>query len=308
MSQSDQRNQGKSASGFPLTFANFAPVLFVCLWATGFIGGKLGLPYAEPLTFLLLRFIAVLVILIPLSLILKAPWPKEFKEWKHTAIAGLLVHGGYLGGVFGAIHHGMQAGVIALIVGLQPVLTAILAAGWMGDKVTLRQWVGLALGFLGVAVVVSGKLGLGTMNIYSMMLAVMALISITAGTLYQKQYCGNIHLLSGTAIQYTACMAVYLILAPTLENMDVQWTGKFVFALSWLVVVLSIISILLLYFLIRRGAATQVTSLFYMVPPTTAIMAWLIFGESFTGTGLVGMLICAVGVSLVSMSTRPVKP
>ncbi|MGV3741747.1 MAG: DMT family transporter, partial [Burkholderiaceae bacterium] len=264
-----------------LRMMRFAPALFVCLWATGFIGGKLGLPYAEPLTFLLLRFIAVLSILIPVALFMRAPWPGSAAEWGHVAIAGLLLHAGYLGGVFSAIHHGLSAGVTALIVGLQPVLTAVLAALWFKDKVTAKQWLGLALGFLGVAMVVSGKLRLDEEGGTAIGLAVMALVSITLGTLYQKRYCQKLNLLSGTAIQYAFCALLYAVLAPMLESMQVQWTGEFIFALVWLVFVLSIVSILLLYVLIRRGAATQVTSLFYMVPPTTAVMAWLLFDELF---------------------------
>ncbi len=281
-----------------------APPLFVVLWATGFIGGKLGLPYAEPLTFLLLRFIAVLLILLPVTLILRAPWPPSGKEWGHTAVAGLLVHAGYLGGVFSAIHLGLSAGLSALIVGLQPVLTAVLAALWLKDHVTGKQWTGLGLGLVGVAMVVSNKIGWQAKDATAIGLAVAALVSITLGTLYQKRYCQRLNLLSATVIQYAVCAVLYLTLAPMLETMQVQWSGQFIFALAWLVVVLSIVSILLLYFLIRRGAATQVTSLFYMVPPTTAIMAWFLFDETLTGWSLAGMALCALGVALV---VRPSK-
>lgn len=282
----------------------YAPALFVCLWATGFIGGKLGLPYAEPLTFLLLRFIVVLLLLIPLALALRAPWPRAKKEWAHIVVAGLLVHAGYLGGVFTAIHQGLSAGLTALIVGLQPVLTALLAAFWFKDRVTPRQWLGLLLGVLGVGMVVSGKLRMDAGDMASIGFAVMALVSITLGTLYQKRHCQNVNLLSGTAFQYAACAFLYLALAPWLETMQVRWTGEFLFALAWLVIVLSIFSILLLYGLIRRGAATQVTSLFYMVPPTTAVMAWAFFDETLSGWALAGMLVCAIGVALVVRPPR----
>lgn len=282
----------------------FAPALFVCLWATGFIGGKLGLPYAEPLTFLLLRFIAVLGILIPIALFMRAPWPRKAREWGHVAIAGLLLHAGYLGGVFSAIHNGLSAGVTALVVGLQPVLTAVLAALWFKDKVSARQWLGLALGFVGVAMVVSGKLRWDQEGGTAIGMALMALVSITLGTLYQKRYCQNLNLLSGTVVQYAVCALLYAALAPMLESMRVQWTGEFVFALAWLVIVLSIVSILLLYMLIRRGAATQVSSLFYMVPPTTAVMAWLLFDETLNGWALAGMLLCVSGVALVVRPAR----
>jgi drug/metabolite transporter (DMT)-like permease len=287
-----------------LSFINFAPAVFVCLWATGFIGSKLGLPYVEPLTFLLIRFIVVLLILIPLTFIMRAPWPVGRKAWAHTAIAGLLLHAGYLGGVFSAIHLGMSAGVTSLIVGLQPVLTALLAATWFKDKVTRTQWFGLVLGFVGVALVVSGKLHMNATDIKPFGLALLALVSITFGTLYQKRYCQNLNLLSGTVIQYSSCLVLYSVLAPMLETMQVQWTGQFIFALAWLVIVLSIASVMLLYLLIRQGAATRVTSLFYLVPPATAIMAWLIFGETLTGWALLGMLICGFGVALVVRQPR----
>jgi drug/metabolite transporter (DMT)-like permease len=298
MSRSDPATS-KTTAHTSSSFINLAPAAFVCLWATGFIGGKLGLPYAEPLTFLLIRFITVLLILVPLTFIMRAPWPVGRKAWAHTAIAGLLLHAGYLGGVFSAIHFGMAAGVTSLIVGLQPVLTALLAAAWFKDKVTRTQWLGLLLGFVGVALVVSGKLHMNTADIKPLSMAILALISITLGTLYQKRYCQNLNLLSGTVIQYATCMLLYSMLAPAFETMKVQWTGQFIFALGWLVIVLSIASIMLLYGLIRRGAATQVTSLFYLVPPTTAIMAWLIFGETLTGWALLGMVICGSGVALV---------
>lgn len=289
----------KATASEPLSWIKYAPATFVGLWATGFIGGKLGLPYAEPLTFLLIRFIAVLLILAPITFFMKAPWPARKADYAHTAIAGLLLHAGYLGGVFSAIHHGMSAGVVSLIVGLQPVLTAVLAALWFKDKVTRIQWIGLTLGFVGVTLVVSGKSNLAHADVASYALALLALLSITFGTLYQKRYCPNLNLLSGTVIQFTACALLYALLAPALETMQVQWTGQFIFALSWLVIVLSIASIMLLYLLIRHGAATRVTSLFYMVPPVTAIMAWLVFGESLSGWALVGMAACGFGVLLV---------
>lgn len=287
------------AAPAPTPWIKLAPAAFVGLWATGFIGGKLGLPFAEPITFLLIRFIAVLLILTPIAFVMRAPWPATKKDYLHTAVAGLLLHAGYLGGVFSAIHHGMSAGVVSLIVGLQPVLTAVLAAVWLKDKVTRIQWIGLALGFFGVALVVSGKSNLTNADSASYALALLALISITLGTLYQKRYCQNLNLLSGTVIQFSACAMLYLLLAPLLETMQVRWTGQFIFALGWLVIVLSIASIMLLYVLIRRGAATRVTSLFYMVPPATAVMAWLIFGETMTGWALAGMVMCGAGVLLV---------
>jgi drug/metabolite transporter (DMT)-like permease len=280
-------------------FTRLAPPAFVFLWSTGFIGGKLGLPFAEPITFLLVRFIAVLLILVPVAFFMKAPWPTRRIDWVHAVVAGLLLHAGYLGGVFTAIHHGMPAGIVSLIVGLQPVLTAVLAAAWFNDRVTPMQWLGLVCGFIGVVLVLSGKIFVQSWDATAFMLALIALGAITFGTLYQKRYCPNLNLLSGTVIQYSACMALYALLASMLETMQIHWTGQFIFALAWLVLVLSIASIMLLYLLIRHGAATSVTSLFYMVPPTTAMMAWLMFGETLTGWALIGMVICGLGVWLV---------
>jgi uncharacterized membrane protein len=202
------------------------------LWSTGFIGGKLGLPFAEPITFLLVRFIAVLLILVPVAFFMKAPWPTRRIDWVHAVVAGLLLHAGYLGGVFTAIHHGMPAGIVSLIVGLQPVLTAVLAAAWFNDRVTPMQWLGLVCGFIGVVLVLSGKIFVQSWDATAFMLALIALGAITFGTLYQKRYCPNLNLLSGTVIQYSACMVLYALLASMLETMQIPWTGQFIFALD----------------------------------------------------------------------------
>ena len=181
-----------------------APVLFVVLWSSGFIGAKLGLPYAEPLTFLSLRLAIVAVLLATIGLALRAPWPADRRALRHVVVAGLLVHGGYLGGVFSAIHSGLSAGVVALIVGLQPVLTAIAAGFWFGERVTSRQWAGLGLGLAGVGLVLTGRIDLSGLNAPGLGLAAIALLSITAGTLYQKRYCGTMDFRTGGAIQYAA--------------------------------------------------------------------------------------------------------
>jgi len=300
---SESRTIDATAARADNGLVRFAPATFVVLWSSGFIGGKLGLPYAGPLTFLLIRFAAVVAVLLPIAWLLKAAWPRSGRDWAHIAVAGLMLHAGYLGGVFSALSLGMSAGVVALIVGLQPVLTAFLAAAWLGERVTPRQWLGLCLGLLGVALVVCEKLDLSA-DAAAFALALLALASITLGTIYQKRYCPHLNLLSGAVIQYGACLALYLLLAPLLEDLQVQWTPQFLFALGWLVLVLSIASIMLLYVLIRRGAATRVTALFYLVPPTTALMAWLLFGERFGGWALLGMASCALGVALVVRPPR----
>ncbi len=279
------------------------PLLFVFLWSTGFIGAKYGLPYAEPLSFLLTRYGLVITLMLVIALATRAPWPKDRAQWLHIGISGVLVHAVYLGGVFVAIKHGLPAGVTALVVGMQPLLTAF-GAGWLlGEKVSARQWGGLALGFVGVGLVVSGKLGdaaLGPMLIP----AVIALIGITAGTLYQKRFCAKFDLRTGSVIQFVPTALLTAIAVACFENYRIEWTGDFLFALGWLVLVLSIGAISLLNVLIRNGSAVNVASLFYLTPPTTAVVAWVVFGEQLTLTAALGMAIAVSGVYLVA---RPAK-
>jgi drug/metabolite transporter (DMT)-like permease len=272
--------------------------LFVALWSTGFIGAKLGLPHAEPLTFLTLRMAIVVALLLGLALAGRAPWPADKAAFGHNAIAGLLVHGGYLGGVFSAIHLGLSAGLVALIVGLQPLLTALVAGVWLGERVSRMQWLGLALGLIGVILVVWGKFTLSGVGSMALGLALFALFSITAGTLYQKRYCGNTDFRSGGVIQYTVTGLVLGTLAWRIETMQVEWTGDFVFALLWLCLVLSVGAVSLLYWLIRRGEAAQVSSLFYLTPPVTALMAYALFGETLSRLALAGMALTAVAESI----------
>ncbi len=275
-----------------------APGLFVLLWSTGFIGAKLGLPYAEPLTFLLIRFACVIALLGTLALLLRRPWPHRPVQWLHIAAAGALLHGGYLSGVFLAIYGGMPAGVVALIVGIQPLLTAFLSASMVGERVSRRQWMGLVLGFGGVLLVVSDKLGFSGLSSTGLAFSAMALVSITVGTLYQKRFCAELDLWSGSVIQFVAAALVLLPFALAFETMRVVWSGQFIFAMAWLIVVLSLGAISLLHLLIRRGAATRVSALFYLVPPTTALLAFFIFGEKLGLAAMAGMAIAAVGVAI----------
>lgn len=277
------------------------PFVFVLIWSTGFIVAKYGLPYAPPLTFLLLRFAGVIAILLPLVLLMRAPWPVG--QMRHIAVAGVLVQAGYLAGVWCAIKIGMPAGLSALIVGMQPVLTAF-AAPLIGESVRGRQWVGLMFGLCGVGLVVANKITLIGLSWESIALCIFALLSITIGTLYQKHYCARFDLRTGTIIQFAASAAVVLPFAVAYENFSpaletVQWTARFIGALTWSVVALSIGAIFLLFALIRKSAATQVTSLLYLTPPTTAVMAWLMFGEAFSLVGMIGMVLAVIGVALV---------
>jgi drug/metabolite transporter (DMT)-like permease len=277
------------------------PFVFVLIWSTGFVVAKFGLPYADPLTFLLLRFSGVLLVLLPLVWLMKAPWPVG--RMRHIAVAGILVQAGYLAGVWCAIKLGMPAGLSALIVGLQPILTAF-AAPLVGERVRGRQWIGLLFGLCGVALVVANKISVTGLSWQSIALAVLALVSITTGTLYQKRYCSSFDLRTGTVIQFAASILVLLPFAVAFENFDVglanvQWTANFVGALLWSILALSIGAIFLLFALIRKSAATRVTSLLYLTPPTTAVMAWVMFGEAFSIVGMLGMVLAVIGVALV---------
>ena len=273
------------------------PALFVLLWATGFIGAKFGLPYAPPLTFLLLRFALVIALMAVIAWVMRAPWPRGAQA-VHVAIAGVLLQAGYLGGVFCAIDLGMTAGLSALIVGLQPILTAVFASS-VGEQVSRRQWTGFVLGFGGVVLVVWNKIGYAGFGWEAVACASVALASITAGTIYQKRYCGAQDLRTQSVVQFIAAGAVLLPLAWLFEQRPIVWSGQFLFALGWLVVVLSLGAISLLLVLIRRGATTQVASLMYLVPPATALMAWAWFGEVLTPLGLAGMVVAVIGVALV---------
>jgi drug/metabolite transporter (DMT)-like permease len=283
-------------------WVGWMPATFVFFWATGFIGAKYGLPYAPPVTFLLYRFALVVALMLPIAILLRARWPPDRSQVVHIAIAGVLLHGGYLGGVFTAIHAGMSAGLSALIVGLQPILTALVAAPLLGERVAARQWVGLALGFGGVALVVAQRLTVGGLGGFSLAMAVLALVSITAGTVYQKRYCGAFDLRSGSVIQFVAAGLALAPFALAFEHEPVRWTGEFVFALGWLVLVLSIGAISLLTLLIRRGAATKVASLFYLVPPVAAAIAFFLFGETLAPLALAGFVLAVVGVAVVVRS------
>lgn len=277
------------------------PMVFVLLWSTGFVVAKFGLPYAPPLTFLLLRFAGVLLVLLPLVLLMRAPWPAG--QVRHIALAGILLQGGYLAGVWCAIKLGMPAGVSALIVGMQPILTAF-AAPLIGESVRPRQWLGLLLGICGVGLVVAAKVSLIGLSWQSISLCLLALLSITLGTLYQKRNCPQFDLRTGTIIQFAASIVVLLPFAIFYEHLGpsldtVQWTPRFIGALLWSILALSIGAIFLLFALIRKSAATRVTSLLYLTPPTTALMAWLMFGEVFNLLGIAGMAVAILGVVFV---------
>ena len=277
--------------------ARFAPLLFVLLWSTGFIGAKFGLPHAEPLSFLLVRYLFVISLMALLALAMRAPWPRDARQWLHIGISGLLVHAIYLGGVFMSISKGLPAGVASLVVGIQPLLTAV-GAGWLLNETVLkRQWFGLLLGFVGVALVVSGKIGSG-FGLDALWPALAALAGITAGTLYQKRFCPSFDWRTGAIAQFLPTAIATGIVVGLSGNYRVDWVPDFIFALGWLVLVLSLGAVSLLNMLIRRGTAVNLASLFYLVPPSTALIAWLLFDERLAGMALVGMALAVWGVYL----------
>jgi len=275
------------------------PALFVLLWSTGFIGAKLGLPYAEPASFLTLRFLLVLALLLPICWLFRARWPAP-RDAVQMGVAGVLLQAGYLGGVFGSLHLGMPAGVSALVTGLQPVFTAVLGGLLLGERSGLRQWAGLGLGFVGVLLVVGDRIAVERLAPGAVMLSVLALASITLGTVWQKRHGAAVDLRTGAAIQFAAATLVMAPFAFALETREVRWTGEFFFAMAWLVLVLSLGAIFLLLYLIRQGAATRVASLFYLVPPTTALIAWPLFGETYTLAAAAGMGLGMLAVWLVT--------
>jgi drug/metabolite transporter (DMT)-like permease len=278
--------------------ARAAPAIFVVLWSTGFVVTKYALNNAEPLTYLAIRMAAVVAMMAVIVAVARPQWPDRFGI-AHSVVSGILVHGFYLGGTAVAIAHSIPAGLSALIPGLQPILTSTLANRWLGERVTPLQWAGLLLGLAGVVLILhdrpmSGDAGWGWLA------SGVSLVSITLGTLYQRRYCGKIDWRAGNLVQYVAVMIFFAVAAAVFETNVVHWTGEFVLSVAWLAVVLSIGSIGLLYWLIRRSAATSVASLFYLVPAVTAVMAYVLFGERLDAVAIVGMIACAAAVFLVN--------
>jgi drug/metabolite transporter (DMT)-like permease len=289
------------------------PALFVLLWSTGFVGAKYGLPYAEPFTFLGMRMVLAAALLAALAVLLRSAGMPSREHYGHAAVVGTFLHAGYLGGVFYAISIGVPAGVSAVVVSLQPVLTAVLASRLLGERLVVRQWLGLLVGVAGVALVVGPGLAAQAgadraLPVAGVLACLVSLASGTVATLYQKRHGNGIPLLWGTAVQYTAAAVLLLAVAAATESRAVQWTGEFVAALVWLVLVLSLGAVLLLLLLLRRGTAAGVSSLLYLVPPAVALEAYLLFGERLGLPALVGVGVTAVGVALVVTPVRTRRP
>jgi drug/metabolite transporter (DMT)-like permease len=286
------------------------PAVFVLIWSTGFIVARYGMPHAPPMKFLAVRYALSVLAFLAWAVAARAAWPRERAQLGHLAVTGVLMHAGYLGGVWAAVKLGMGAGLVALLVGLQPVLTAIWVST-QGGQVGRRQWAGLVLGLAGLLLVVWQKLGFGEVQGANLSLALFALLAITAGTLYQKRFVAPCDVRTANLVQLAAAFAVTLPLA-LLESEAMRWTtgagawnGELVGAMAWSVLGLTLGGSSLLYLLIQRGAATAVTSLMYLVPPTTALMAWVLFDEPITVLIVAGVALTAAGVSLVVRPSRP---
>jgi len=287
----------------PSVWLRAMPGIFVLIWSTGFIVARYGMPYAPPMKFLAVRFALSLLCFGAWVAVARVPGPSRRAQWLHLAVTGVLMQAGYLGGVWGAVKVGMGSGLSALLVSIQPVLTAIWLSAW-GGQVSRRQWVGLGLGFAGLVMVVWRKLGQGgEVTPESMSLALLALLSITAGTLYQKRFVAPCDVRTASMVQLAAALVVSLPFA-LLEPDAMQWNAHSLGAMAWSVLALTLGGSSLLYLLIQRGSATSVTSLLYLVPPCTALMAWLLFGEPITAVTLAGIAVTAIGVSLVVREQR----
>ena len=276
-----------------------APALFVFLWSTGFIGARYGLPYIEPLTFLALRIGFAAVIMAAIALLTGAR-RLNTNEIGHSLVAGSLMHGLTLGGAFTTISQGIPTGIVALILGLQPIVTSILANRLMDEKIARLQSVGLALGLVGVLLVLHDRNIVLAGSVLGWVASFLSLIGITLGTLYQKRYCSSIDWRTGNLVQYLGAGVLFTLGAFAFETREINWTGELIFALVWLVLVLSIAAVALMYWLIRRSGATEFASLFYLVPVVTALLAYILFDERLDLISILGMLICTGGVALVN--------
>jgi drug/metabolite transporter (DMT)-like permease len=289
-----------------MQLARIAPGLFVLLWSTGFIGARYAMPWTEPFLFLFARFSITFALLAAIMMISRRNWLRP-ADSLHAMITGCLLHGVYLGGVFWAIKNGLPAGLSALIVGLQPIMTAILAGTFLGERVSPHQWAGLAAGLAGVALVlapawlnISERVTLATVSA-----AAIAVVAMSAGTVWQKRFLGQAALLPATTMQFLGASIATGAISGLFETPSVIWTGELVFAMAWLVLVLSIGAIFLLMLLIREGEVTRVASLFYLVPGVTALLAWFLFSETLSPIQILGMVVASAGVAFATRKKQP---
>ncbi|HZW47979.1 MAG TPA: DMT family transporter [Microvirga sp.] len=280
--------------------ARLAPPLFVLIWATGFIVARIVAPHAEPLTFLLVRYLLALLVLGGIVLAVRAPWPRRGREWGQAMVAGILLHGFYLGGVFWSVKHGLPAGISALVAGLQPLVTAALAGPLLGEKVSARRWAGILTGLAGASLVVAPKIGDGGVPPLALGVCFFGMLSITLGTIWQKRTGSTLDLRVNALVQYVGAALVTLPLVLLLEEGHIDVTLPLVGAMAWAVLGLSVGAIGLLLYLIRQGAVVGVATLLYLVPPVAALMAFVLFGETLNVVQMIGMALAALGVAIAS--------
>lgn len=284
----------------------FIPWIFVWIWSTGFIAAKYGLPYAEPFTLLSYRFVITLLFLFVIIIYKKSPWPDSRKDFFHLMIAGALIHGVYLGGVFQALKWGMPAGLGAMIIGLQPLGMALMAGVLLKERVSKKQWLGLIIGLVGLYLVLFDSLDLTRQimfdgfPIWAVFAVIISLFAISIGTIYQKRFCSNMNLFSGPCVQYFSASILCIVIVLFFENGEVIWSSTFILAMTWQVLALSIGAILLLMTMIKHGASASVGSYFYLVAPLVAIQAWILFGETIGLSALAGVILISCGVAITT--------
>jgi drug/metabolite transporter (DMT)-like permease len=294
------QQQGEMRRGERPQWLRFAPLIFLLLWSAGFTFVKMGLVHAEPMTFLALRYALVLAVMLPLGLVLRSPLPRNAVEWGHLVVVGFLIQALYFGLLYVAMKLKVSASSVALIVSLQPILVATLAPKLVGEKVSVQRWIGLGLGLLGACLVILARSTIEAMSTVGVLCAIGALIGMTAGTIYEKRFGVSQHPVTSNLVQYTVGLIAVLPIAWMTENMHVEWTSDFFLALSYLVIGNSIISVTLLLSMIRWGEASRVSALFFLVPPTAALVAWVLVGELMPNLAWGGMVLAAIGVAIVS--------
>jgi len=278
------------------------PLLMVALWSTAYIGTKLSLFYGEPLTLIMWRCLLTGSVMLSVCLVMRVPWPRDFKSIAITAVIGILVNVGFLGGSYLAIDRQVSPGVVSLVTGMQPLLTAVIATPFLGERAGPRQYLGLVIGFAGVVLVMLNKIDLGSVQLYGAGFAVVALLGITVATLLQKRFVSDLDLRTGMAIQFLSATLVLGVLASGLETMDVQVTSGFILVTVWLSFGVSIGAVALTYQMIRRDEVAKVASLFYLVPPVVAFIGHFIFEETYNIYSIIGMLVALTGVFIVMRS------
>jgi drug/metabolite transporter (DMT)-like permease len=276
------------------------PLMFVTLYGSGFVGAKLGLPYAEPFIFLAWRFFIASILLCTIAVMFKASWPRNLTEFMHLSVAGLLMVATFSAGTFETVYLGISPAISALIIALQPILVALGANQILGEKITSIKWCGFLLGLVGVALIVGSNVKFNYQHIWGIITSIIALLGLTVGNLYQKRFCSKMNIFTGSTVQTFSSGCAMLVMALLFESMHVNWTGQFIFALSWMTIVVSIGALSILYLLIKHQEANQVASFFYLVPVSTAIISFFIYGETINHVGVLGMIITTAGIVFVN--------